>query len=110
MNSVLFLPEVHRYFKDLIPVLYEKGYFSYLDASQKYVQDLIDDIMANLPTMLHKPAPKYFDKYGKEMKYAGFRKNKNTMWYIFFKIYKEKEEIFYLVRYIGNNHTISQYM
>jgi len=33
---------------------------------------LLEDIKINLPEKLHKPAPKYFDKYGKNMEYAVF--------------------------------------
>jgi len=67
MKQVLFIPEVRKYFENLVPLLYEMDYFSYLDKSQKYVKELIDDIVANLPTKLHKPAPAYFDQYGTNM-------------------------------------------
>ena len=110
MNKVLFIPEIRKYFDDLVPFLYEMGYFSYLDSSKKYVKGLVDDIMANLPIKLHKPAPPHFDKYGKGMKYAAFRKNRHTTWYAFFKTYQQNDEVFYLVRYISNNHVIAQYL
>ena len=45
MSRVLFIPEVRKYFNNLVPILYEMGYFSYLDRSQKYAKELIDDIM-----------------------------------------------------------------
>jgi len=110
MNRVLFIPEVRKYFDNLVPILYEGGYFCYLDSSKKYVKELIDDIKINLPTRLKRPAPEYFDKYGSDMEYAVFRKNKHTSWYVFFETYEENEEIIYLVRYIANNHVIAQYM
>ena len=59
---------------------------------------------------MNKPAPPYFDKYGKNMKYAIFKKNKRTSWYVFFKTNRENEEIIYLVRYIANNHTVAQHL
>jgi len=110
MNQVLFIPEVREYFENLVPLLYEKGYFSYLDISQKYVKELIDDISKNLTVKQHKPAPAHFDLYGKNMEYAGFRKNRHTMWYVFFTTYKENSKEIYLVRYIANNHVIAQYL
>ena len=110
MNKVLFIPEVRKYVKELVPLLYQMGYFGYLDRSQKYVKELIDDIQTTLPTRLHKSAPKYFNQYGRNMKYAAFRKNKQTTWYVFFNTYKKDGEMFYLVRYIANNHVIAQYM
>ncbi|MCL2328203.1 MAG: hypothetical protein FWC39_06770 [Bacteroidetes bacterium] len=108
--QVILLPEVLEYLEDLTIILYEKEYFSFGETSSKYVIELYDDITANLPTKLHKPAPRYFYKYGKNMEYAVFRKNKNTSWYVFFTKYKKNEETIYLIRYIGNNYTIAQYL
>jgi len=108
--SVIFLPEIRQYFNNLIPVLYEKEYFGFKETAKKYVDDLFEDIETNLPTCLHKAAPKYFDKYGKNMKYAVFKKNKRTRWYVFFKVFMNNGEKIYQVRYIGNNHTIAQYL
>jgi hypothetical protein len=77
--NVRFAQETHDYFEYLVTILYQKEYFGWLDTSKKYVDDLIDDIENNLSLKQHKYAPKHFDKYGKNMKYAGFRKNKNTI-------------------------------
>ena len=107
---VIFLPEVHIYLDSLIPVLYKRDYFGFEDAAIKYVDGLIDDIMMNLPVKLKKPAPKYFtDRYGKELYYAVFTKNKRTQWYAFFRIYEVDGETYYQVRHIENNHTAAQY-
>jgi hypothetical protein len=108
--KVVALPWVVSYFETLVPILYENGYFSFEDMAQKYVDELYDDIILNLPTRQHKPAPEYFDKYGKNMHYAVFRKSKHTQWYVFFTTYKENEEVIFLIRYIGNNHVIAQYL
>ena len=108
--SVIILPKVLEYLDDLVFILFKKEYFGFLETAINYVDELIDDITLCLPIKLHKPAPAYFNRYGKSMEYATFRKNKNTTWYVFFEIYQEHEEIFYLVRYIANNHTIAQYL
>jgi len=108
--NVIILPKVLDYLENLVIILYEKGYFSFPETSRNYVKELLVDVKMNLPTKLHRPAPKHFDKYGKGMKYASFRKNKHTTWYVFFKIYEKNEEINYLVRYIANNHVIAQYL
>ena len=110
MNKVLFIPKVRKDFDDLAPLLYEMGYFSYLDSSKKYVKGIVDDIMANLPSKSHKPAPVHFDQYGTGMKYASFKVNRNTTYYAFFNKYLVNGETVYLVRYISNNHTIAQYL
>jgi len=108
--NVIFAPKVLLYFEDLIVILYNEEYFGFLETSKRYINELIDDILTTLPVKLHKPAPEYFDKYGKNMEYAVFRKNKNTFWYVFFTKYKEKGETIYLIRYIGNNYTVAQYL
>jgi len=104
--KVIFAPEVRLYLKELSELLYEKDYFGFEDAAYKYVEDLVLDIMASLPNKLKKSAPAYFNRYGKHLCYATFKKNDNTQWYIFFN----NEDDIYLVRYIGNNHTCAQYI
>jgi len=108
--KVLFLPEVQKYYDKLEQILYEKGYFSFLDSSKKYVKELINDIQTTLPIRLHKPAPKHFEKYGKELYYASFKKSNRTTWYAFFTKHRQEEEIIYLVRYISNNHVAGQFL
>jgi len=108
--KIIAIPKVQQYFESLKKILFENEYFGFEETAQKYVDDLFDDIKTNLPTRPSKPAPKYFEKYGKDMRYATFRKSKNTQWYVFFRMYKEKGEIIYQIRYIGNNHVIAQYL
>ena len=108
--SVIFTEEVVEYFNDLTSILYEKEYFGFRESALKYVGDLADDIIADLPFKVKKPAPPYFDRYGKDMWYASFRKNRGTQWYVFFTVYRKDDELVYLVRYIANNHTVSQYL
>jgi len=110
--NVILLPEVQAYFRNLVIILYDKEYFSFKDSAKKYVDELLDDILMTLPTRPHKPAPKYFDKYGKDMEYAVFTKNKRTSWYVLFTTYEDEEtgEDIFLIRFIGNNHTVSQYL
>jgi len=107
---VLAMPEVIDYLDNLVDILFEKGYFSYAEDALDYVDELRNEIKAKLHTKLHIPAPKYFDRYGKNMKYAGFPKNKRSTWYVFFTTYWENGEVIYLIRYIANNHTIAQYL
>ena len=110
MTEVLYLPEVRTYFKDVTQILYQKGYFGFKESAKKYVQELFNEIDLALPHKQKRKAPAYFSRYGDDLYYAGFRKNNNTQWYVFFTIHKGKDNKIYLVRYIGNNHTISQYL
>jgi glycosylphosphatidylinositol transamidase (GPIT) subunit GPI8 len=108
--KVLATTEVNEYWENLITILYEKGYFGLEVFAQRYVDELIYDIKANLPNRISKPAPKHFEKYGEELQYASFKKNRRTTWYVFFETYEENEEIIYLVCHIENNHTAAQYL
>lgn len=108
--KVLFLPEIRFYLQELEDILFEKEYFGMEESAVQYVRDLILDIENTLPGRVHKIAPPCFSKYGKNMYYATFRKNKETQWYVFFTKYQEKGKIIYLVRYISNNHVIAKYL
>ena len=108
--NVVAIPEVRAYFNVLAKILYENEYFGFEESARRYVVELFNDIKKNLPTKLHKPAPEYFEKYGKKMHYAVFKKSKNTHWYVFFNKYDDRGEIIYLIRYIANNHTVAKYL
>ncbi len=104
--KVLFLPEVREYFRELAEILHKKNYFGFEETAIQYAEDLFNDIADTLPNKAKKTAPAYFDRYGKSMFYAVFKKNKHTQWYVFFNIYVDNEV--YLVRYMSNNHMIAQ--
>ena len=108
--KVVAIAEVRIYLQNLAVILYEKEYFGFEDSARKYVIELFEDIKTTLPILPSKPAPKYFEKYGKNMEYTVFRKSKHTQWYVFFRVYKKNGEDIYQVRYIANNHTIAQYL
>jgi len=108
--KVIVLPGVYQYLENLVIILYENEYFGFEEDARKYVDNLYNDITTNLPNCIKRIAPKYFDKYGKGMYYASFRKNKRTTWYAFFRIYKKNGENVYQIRYIANNHIVAQYL
>lgn len=107
---ILFLPETLDYFNELSTTLYEKNYFGFKDNALKYVDDLLTDIKTNLPRKVKKDAPGHFEKYGKGMKYAIFRKSRGTQWYVFFNIYRKNGETVFLIRHISNNHVAAKYI
>ena len=108
--KVVILPEVEGYLENLGRILYEYEYFGFEEDAIKYVEELVFEIKKQLPIRQRKPAPAYFDKYGKGMYYAAFKKNKRTSWYAFFRIYEINGDRIYQVRYIANNHTVAQYL
>jgi len=109
--KVVILPEVLDYMEDLMEILYQEEYFGFRESASEYVIDLLDNVKANLPTRQHKRAPELFARYGNDLHYASFVKNKRTTWYAFFTKYQDKgENTIYLVRYIANNHTVAQHL
>ena len=108
--NVIFSPEVEEYLFELTEILYKKEYFGFKESAVQYVKDLIFDIRANLPISVKRTAPEYFSKYGEKLLFSMFKKSKATQWYVFFNLYEDKGEFIYLVRYIGNNHIIAQYL
>lgn len=108
--KIVFLPETLDYFNELSTILYEKGYFGFEENALKYVDELLLDIRSTLYSRAKRTAPPYFDKYGKNMLYSSFKKNKTTEWFVFFNIYEEENEITLVIRFISNNHVIAQYL
>ena len=84
-----------------------------MNLSKGFISELIElikDIETNLPNKRHKPAPKRYEKICKGMYYATFEKNRKTQWYAFFTKQLKINEIIYIVRYIGNNHTDAHHL
>jgi hypothetical protein len=108
--KVIYLKKVRTYLANLIPMLHELGYFGFAETAKKYVDEIFVEIEKQLRIQRHRPAPKHFEKYGKDMKYIVLRKNKRTHWYVFFKTAIKDDEAIYKVRYIANNHVIAHYL
>ena len=108
--KIIYLKKVRIYFNNLIPKLHELGYFSFSETAKKYVEEIFTEIEKQIPIQRHRPAPEYFNKYGKDMSYIVIPKNKRTHWYAFFETIQKNGEIIYKVRYISNNHVIAQYL
>lgn len=108
--KVLFLPEVVNQFMELAEILYDKGYFGFKDAALEYSEQLFRDIQANLPIKVRKDAPIYFERYGSDLFYSAFPRNKHTIWYVFYSVHKVDGETVYLVRYLTNNHVVAQHL
>lgn len=108
--KIIFLPEVLEQFLELAEILYDKGYMSFREHAEEYMETLFQDINSSLPHKVHRKAPRWFDRYGEDMSYSVFPKNDNTTWYVFFNVYEIGEETTYIVRYLSNNHVIAHHL
>jgi hypothetical protein len=93
-NVLLFLDE-------LTDILIDKGYFSFYEYSVKYVENLVCYVKEYIDLLPHRKTPDYFSKYGDNLFYITYKKNKRTTWYILF----QKTKQYYFIRHITNNHT-----
>ena len=105
--KVLFLPEVVDQFLELADILYEKGYMGFKDTALEYSEQLFRDIQTNLPIKMGKGASAYFERFGKDIFYSAFPRNKHTIWYVFYSVHIVEGETVYLVRHLTNNHVIA---
>ncbi|RCU42631.1 hypothetical protein DQ356_07340 [Chryseobacterium lacus] len=96
---VQYLPEVEKYLNELSLILFEKNYFSFVESSFRYVDDLIDFIEYNLPIFPAKQTPEKLSSLGSE--YIFYKANQNTTWYIFF----ERSDNRFMVTFITNSHS-----
>jgi hypothetical protein len=58
--KVLILPEVRKYFKELSQILYNKDYFSHIETSERYIDELIFDIEKTLHARVKKTGTSLF--------------------------------------------------
>jgi len=108
--KVLFLPEVVDQFLELAEILYDGGYLGFRDAAREYAEQLFRDIQTNLPIKVKKGAPAYFERYGTDLFYSIFPRNKQTIWYVFYSVHDVDGEMMFLVRYLTNNHVIAHHL
>lgn len=105
MKETRFHKNVLLFLEELIDVLIEKGYFSFYDTSVMYMEDIVSYINKSIETAPHKKAPVYFSKFGNNLYYITYIRNKQTTWYILF----EKGYDYYYIHHITNNHVSGQY-
>ncbi|GHT41851.1 hypothetical protein FACS189437_09260 [Bacteroidia bacterium] len=104
-REIIFSEESKALLKELLIVLYTKGYFSLWENAKKYVDSVVHYVVRYIGVLHGKDAPLYFSRYGTNLKYITYRANKNTWWYIF---YQQHDNVF-LIRHITNNHVAAQY-
>jgi hypothetical protein len=105
MIEVRFHKDVLSYFDELVDILIDESYFSFLESAIQYTEDLIDYVNHNVNIKNSKIAPIYFSVYGDNLHYITYHRSRRTTWYIFFQYVGE----YYLVRHITNNHVAGQY-
>ena len=106
-DHVVFDENVKFIFFELIDVLYQKGYFGFLDEAKEYVLEIEQYLKTELPKLhrlrLSKKAMPYFSKYGDNLFFVSYRRVKTrTTWYAFYEIFDTR---YFKVVHITNNHT-----
>ena len=101
MIEIKYHKDVLFFLDELTNILIDKGYFSFYEYSAQYIEDLVSYVNSNIALQYHKKAPIYFSKYGTDLFYITYQRNKQTTWYILF----QKMEHCYFIRHITNNHS-----
>ena len=105
-SKVFYSQVATDFLNDLVTILYEQDYFGFLETTLDYMTKMKNFIEKSIHNTPHHPAPQYFSKYQKSMKYIIYQANKRTTWYIFFK----QSENRFLIYYITNNHFEGQFI
>ena len=104
--KIIYNNQVIEYLNELVNILYEQNYFGYKESAYDYVDWILDNVKQDISKTPAKIAPKYFDKFGKNLSYIRLKRNAQTTWYVFFHY----EDDMYYIRYIGNSHIIAQHL
>ncbi len=96
MEKVRILHNVRLEIDDYITLFFDEEYFSYFESSEEYVNKIYNFIYT-IPTLRYKQTKN--NRHG--LYYCSYKANTNTTWYIVF----DKEDDFYLIRFITNNHS-----
>lgn len=97
--KVFYKPAVEHYINELVYVLYDRDYFSFLENAILYKDNLVDYIEQNIGILRHRNTPIRLVHLGS--KYIFYKANDRTTWYVFF----EKRDNEYIITFITNNHT-----
>lgn len=106
MISVSFTEAATAYLNELVEILLKEEYFSFKATADEYVDDLVNFIVTKIGTVPRRIAPLAFKKFGQDLQYIKYKRNKHTVWYIFFI---QKGDRF-LITHITNNHIASQFL
>ncbi|MCL2651719.1 MAG: hypothetical protein FWD60_11960 [Candidatus Azobacteroides sp.] len=106
-DLVVFNENVKFTFFELIDVLYQKGYFGFLDEAKEYVSEIEQYFKTEIPKLhrlgLSKKAMPYFRKYGESLYFATYIRTKTrTTWYALYEVFGTS---YFKVVHITNNHT-----
>ncbi|MCD8179271.1 MAG: hypothetical protein LUE98_18445 [Tannerellaceae bacterium] len=100
--KIIYSEVARLYLKDLVDILYYEDYFSFELAAVEYVNSLTKEMESTIHIKQKHKAPAYFSRYGKDLWYVCYPKNKRTTWYFFFTYHPDDDT--YFIRYITNNH------
>ncbi|MDR2927305.1 MAG: hypothetical protein LBV41_03770 [Cytophagaceae bacterium] len=108
--KILAMPDIIENLIGQIEVLYDKKYFYFKDTPVDIADKLFDIISRELAKKSYNHAPRYFAKYGDNLKWILCKTDAQTGWYVFFEIYLDDDDEKYLVKHIESTHTAGCYM
>ena len=100
--KVVYTEYSRKYLSDLVDILYDENYFSFESAAVEYVNSLTIEMETTIHIKPKHKATHHFSRYGKDLWYVAYPKNKRTTWYFFFTYHPDND--IYFIKYITNNH------
>ncbi|NLN33040.1 MAG: hypothetical protein GX159_05545 [Flavobacteriaceae bacterium] len=82
-KTVILQQKVRECLENLIQILFENDYFGFEESAQIYVSKIYDFIEFDIINFPYKIFPEKLKHLG--TKYAFYKANENTTWYIFLK-------------------------
>jgi hypothetical protein len=99
--TILFTDEVLDYLDNLIYILYQDKYFSFLENSHNYVLGIYDFIDENIPSAYIKTAPKSLLKYGDFLYFLQFQSKNNLVYFLLQKTVDLFDKTHYKQSFVG---------
>lgn len=98
MEKIVFNKRVIDYLNEIVLILHQENYFSYIENAIDYKDFILNQItVSNLKQCKASKAKQ--KQFGSN--YISIKSNNRTSWYVFF----DKLDNTYYIEYITNNHT-----
>ncbi len=96
MEKIELTGFVKQKLRDLLDVLIEEDYFSYIENAEDYVDKIVDFINTIPKQKRYLTKRKQYGQW-----YCRYKANRHTTWFITF----DTNEVIWIIRNIINNHT-----
>ncbi|MCD8193403.1 MAG: hypothetical protein LUD74_02425, partial [Tannerellaceae bacterium] len=84
LANIRYTKAVKIYLEKLVNTLYIRNYFGFKEVAKQYVQSIIKEMQETIHLKPKRRTSRHFERYGRNLYYVFYPKNKRTTWYFFF--------------------------